>query len=268
MMEAILGPVRLAFRGTGLVLVVAWGVLLTGSLLLLRPFGRRTRDAALQSVARHWFRQLQRVLGVRPLARGVPANGPVLLAANHISWLDIVVLGSQVGTCFVSKSEVASWPVVGWLARQGGTLFVHRGRHESAERIAHDMTRRLAQGNRVLFFPEGTTSDGTDVRRFKNRLFQPALAALAPVQPVAIRYLPGREVVNPVAYIEGVSFLGSIVRVMKRSHTDVRVTWCDPLEVRGRERREVAGAAEDEVRRALANETGSDAGPGIPVSTL
>src|SRR5690606_21575452 len=109
-----------------------------------------------QPVARHWFRLVLLVMGVRRRVFGAPAPGPVLVASNHVSWLDIVVLGSHIGSCFVSKSEVAAWPLVGWLARQGGTLFIHRGRHDSAERIAHDMTARLLRGHRVLFFPEGT----------------------------------------------------------------------------------------------------------------
>lgn len=266
MTETILRPVRLALRGTGLVIVVTWGVLLAAGLLLLRPVGQRLRDRLLQPVARHWFRLVQGVLGVRRIVRGVPADGPVLVAANHISWLDIVVLGSDVGTCFVSKSEVASWPVVGWLARQGGTLFIHRGRHESAERIAHDMTLRLARRGRLLFFPEGTTSDGTAVRRFKNRLFQPALAAAAPVQPVAIRYARGSEVVDPVAYIEGVSFTASLIGVMARRRTEVTVHWCPPFPVEGLERRDVAARAEARVKAALAGESCRPAPHSVTIS--
>lgn len=242
---------RLLLRGFGLLLVVLWGVVLTLLLLPLRPFGPRVRDTLLQWVARHWFRLLQRVMGVRERIVGKAAPGPVLIASNHISWLDIVVLGSHIGTCFVSKSEVASWPVVGWLARQGGTLFIHRGLHDSAARIAHDMTERLSQGNRLLFFPEGTTSDGSDVRRFKNRLFQPALEIDAPVQPVAIRYLKGDEAVDPVAYLPGITLIASVRGVLARRHTDVEVDWCEPVAVQGRERRDVAAEAEQRVRVAL-----------------
>lgn len=242
---------RLLLRGFGLLLVVLWGVLLTLLLLPLRLLGPTMRDTLLQWVARHWFRLLQRVMGVRERIVGEAVAGPVLIASNHISWLDIVVLGSHIGTCFVSKSEVATWPVVGWLARQGGTLFIHRGKHDSAARIAHDMTHRLAQGNRLLFFPEGTTSDGSDVRRFKNRLFQPALELDAPVQPVAIRYLKGDEAVDPVAYLPGITLLASVRGVLARRHTNVEVDWCPPVEVKGRERREVAAEAERRVREAL-----------------
>lgn len=251
MKEKLLGPVRLALRGTGLVLVVVYGVSLTLGLLLLRPAGSRLRDRLLQPVARHWFRLVLLVMGVRQRVSGGPLRGPVLVAANHISWLDIVVLGSHIGTCFVSKSEVADWPVVGWLARQGGTLFIHRGRHDSAARIAHDMTARLLHKDRLLFFPEGTTSDGSSVRRFKNRLFQPAVQIGAMVQPVALRYARGAEAVDPVAYVEGVSMAASLRGVLARPRTNVVVRWCEAFPTAGLERREVAAAAEARVSAAL-----------------
>jgi len=251
MKENLLGPVRLALRGTGLVLVVIWGILIGLLLAVLHAGGPRLRDRVLHPIARHWFRCVLRVMGVRRKIMGQPAKGPVLIAANHISWLDIAVLGAHVGAGFVSKSEVANWPVVGWLARQGGTLFIHRGKHESAEHIAHDMTGRLATGNPVLLFPEGTTSDGTQVRRFKNRLFQPALHANVPVQAVSIRYTRGNEPVDPVAYVEGVSLRTSVLGVLRRAHTEVNITWCEPFPVAGRERRDIAVEAERQVAAAL-----------------
>lgn len=251
MKEKILRPLRLALRGAGLFLVVTWGVLLTFGLLLLRPAGPRLRDRLLQPVARHWFRLVLRTMGVRQQVYGSPVTGPVLVAANHISWLDIVVLGSHIGTCFVSKSEVAAWPVVGWLARQGGTLFIHRGKHDSAARIAHDMTARLLHKDRLLFFPEGTTSDGTTVKRFKNRLFQPAVQINAPVQPVALRYARGDEAIDPVAYVGGISMAASLHGVLARPRTDVSVRWCEAFSTAGRERREVAAEAEARVAGVL-----------------
>lgn len=254
MTSKILGAFLLFVRGAAFIPVIAWGVLLTSGLLLVRPFGPRLRDRLLQPVARHWFRLVLRVMGVRQHVSGTPADGPVLVAANHVSWLDIVVLGSHLGSCFVSKSEVAAWPLVGWLARQGGTLFIHRGRHDSAERIAHDMTGRLLRGHRVLFFPEGTTSDGMSVKRFKNRLFQPAVQINAPVQPVALAYVRGPEAVDPVAYIGGMSMAASVRGVLARRRTEVAVRWCEAFSTAGLERRDVAAMAEARVMQALAGE--------------
>lgn len=251
MLQQALMPFRFLFRAIGLVLALLWGVLATFLLLSLLVLGRRVHDRALQGFARHWFRLVQRTFGVRQSVSGTPIEGPALVAANHVSWLDIVVLGTHLGACFVSKSEVANWPVIGWLARRGGTLFIHRGRHDSAERIAHDMTARLVRGERLLFFPEGTTSDGTQVRRFRNRLFQPAVQVSVPVQPVAVRYARGTEAVDPVAYVAGVSLLRSALGVLVRRRTDVHVHWCEAIPVAGLERRDVAAMAEARVIAAL-----------------
>lgn len=252
-MNSILGSLRLLLRSAGLVLVVLWGVLIGLYLLALRLINVRLRDRALHRVARHWFRCVVRVMGVHQDVQGRPVPGAALVVANHVSWLDIAVLGSHVGAGFVSKSEVARWPVVGWLAREGGTLFIHRGKHDSAEHIAHDMTARLASGGRVLLFPEGTTSDGTEVRRFKNRLFQPALHANVPVQPVALRYHRGHDRVDPVVYIEGVTLVGSALGVLRRRRTEVSLAWCKPVELGGRERRDIAADAERRVVAAHAS---------------
>lgn len=254
MIEKLLRPVRLVVRGAGLVLALLWGVLIGLLLVSLRLISPRLRDRALRVAARSWFACIVRVMGVRQKVIGQSAAGPVLIVANHVSWLDIAVLGAQSGASFVSKSEVAAWPLVGWLAREGGTLFIHRGKHDSAERIAHDMTARLAR-NPVMFFPEGTTTDGTYVRRFKNRLFQPALHANVPVQPVAIRYERGNEPVDPVAYVQGISLLQSVLGVLQRRRTDVAVAWGEPVPVAGRERRDIAVDAERSVVEAHRNMT-------------
>ncbi len=244
---AFLRILRLMLRGLALIVVLLWGIVLTLLLLPFRLFGERVRERLLQPVARHWFRMVRAAMGVQERCHGRPAHGPVLLAANHISWLDIVVLGCHVGACFVSKSEVAAWPVLGWLAKQGGTLFIHRGRHESAARIAHEMTERLQSGGRLLFFPEGTTSDGTSVRRFRNRLFQPAVECATPVQAVAIRYRRGSEAVDPVAYLPGVTLVQSAIGVLARPRTIVDIRWGRAVESRGIDRRELAALVEQEV---------------------
>lgn len=225
----------------GLVLVGLFGILI-GLVLLFTSFMPGVRDRLAGFLSRQWFRLLARVFGARARHVGEPAVGPALLAANHVSWLDIIVLGSRVGGCFVSKSEVADWPILGWLAKRGGTLFIHRGHRDSAERIAHEMAERLTSGRQLLFFPEGTTSDGRSVNRFKYRLFVPAVQTATPVQPIALCYElePGSD---PVAYIDGVGFVESVLGVMARSRTDVTLYWNAPLVIDGHDRREIAEMA-------------------------
>ncbi|MCA1788928.1 MAG: 1-acyl-sn-glycerol-3-phosphate acyltransferase [Thioalkalivibrio sp.] len=144
----------------------------------------------LARVQRDWYRRAVKLLGVEVRCHGEQAGGPALVVANHVSWLDIPVLGSRLDVRFLSKSEIARWPVIGWLARGHGTLFIRRGAHE-VEAIIRDIAEALDDGEKVAIFPEATTTRGEEVRQFHPRLFAAAIATATPIQPVAIDY--GRE---------------------------------------------------------------------------
>ncbi len=115
----------------------------------------------------------------------IPKHG--LVAANHLSYLDIVVLSAAMPCFFVAKSEIDAWPYFGRAARAGGTIFIDRSRRTSAEKVAAMISERLKLPVPVLFFPEGTSTDGT-MRRFHSRLFEPAIRDAAPVTAAAIQY--------------------------------------------------------------------------------
>ncbi|MGI9405570.1 MAG: lysophospholipid acyltransferase family protein [Hyphomicrobiaceae bacterium] len=121
----------------------------------------------------HWYhRQIARLLGLRIHVNGtLERNRPLLLVANHVSWLDIVVLSAVTPVSFVAKKEVRSWPFVGWLARLQRTVFIDRERRASLQATSRQISRRLHVGDKVLFFPEGTSSDGNRILPFKSSLF-------------------------------------------------------------------------------------------------
>ena len=135
-----------------------------------------------------WLRRGIAILGVRVLARGRPHDAPVLMLANHISWLDILVLATQSDSGYVAKAEVAQWPLLGWLFQVGGTEFVRRGSMEDLTRVLEQMAWRLKAGQQLTVFPEGTSGATVLPGRFRPRLLQAAVAAKVPVQPVAIYY--------------------------------------------------------------------------------
>jgi 1-acyl-sn-glycerol-3-phosphate acyltransferase len=131
--------------------------------------------------------QVTRSLGIRFHVAGTPpANG--LLVSNHLSYLDILIYSAAVPCVFVSKAEVNDWPYFGFAARQGGTIFIDRTRRVSAQEVAQEMARRLADPVPILVFPEGTSSDGGQVMRFHSGLFEPAAAHGAAVTAAAVRY--------------------------------------------------------------------------------
>lgn len=184
---------RLGRRGGAMGLILLGGLALLLALRLAeRPiFGARrpltpwiTQGVCRASLA---------VLGLRRAAAGAPLRGPGALVANHISWLDIFVLNAGGRFYFVAKSEVAGWPFIGLLARATGTYFVER-RGAAAGRQARALAARLSAGHQLLFFPEGTSSDGLRVLPFKSTLFAPLAEGGAAVQPVSLHYRapPGR----------------------------------------------------------------------------
>jgi 1-acyl-sn-glycerol-3-phosphate acyltransferase len=118
-----------------------------------------------------------------------PASG--LLVSNHLSYLDILIFGSAAPCYLVSKVQIGRWPFFGTLARAGGTIFVDRASRSSAESVTVQIAERLKGPVPVLFFPEGTSTDGTELLRFHSRFFTPAVEAGLPVTTAAVRYVPG-----------------------------------------------------------------------------
>lgn len=139
---------------------------------------------------RLFHRSLARALGIRIIVHGTPARRKsVLFVANHVSWADIPVLGARIPAAFVAKSEVGDWGLVGWLATLARTVYVERGRRSSAGEQRNAIADRLAAGDSIILFPEGTNSDGTGVLPFKSALFSVTddLPDIL-IQPVTIAY--------------------------------------------------------------------------------
>jgi 1-acyl-sn-glycerol-3-phosphate acyltransferase len=147
---------------------------------------------------------------------------------NHISWLDISLVGGRWNVTFLGKSEIASWPVLGWIVRRAGTLFIERGR--GAARAVLDIEAELKGGRSVVLFAEGTTTDGFSVRRFHSRLLQAALETASPVQPMAIRYFDAMgERTRIPSYAGEVTLLQSVWRTVSEPGVVAELTLFDPI---------------------------------------
>jgi 1-acyl-sn-glycerol-3-phosphate acyltransferase len=162
-----------------------------------------------------WSLKLLRLLGIALKTEGTPRSGAKLLVANHISWLDIVVINAVEPARFVSKSEVRHWPVIGRLVDAAGTLYIERERRRDAMRVVHQMAEALKAGQTLAVFPEGTTTDGHGLLPFHANLLQAAVATQTPVQPVALRFSDAARRVSPaVAYIGDTTLLQSLLMVV------------------------------------------------------
>ncbi|MGB1309739.1 MAG: lysophospholipid acyltransferase family protein [Leucothrix sp.] len=149
---------------------------------------RDAHDPIFKEAFTHWYKQGCDIVGLRIVVEGKPADGPVLMVANHVSWLDILLLASVANPRFLSKAEIRKWPLIGWAGQQIDTLFIQRGERSASEAASAGIAEGLQQGNRILIFPEGTTTEGKVVKRLHARLFGAAINTRSPVQPIVIHY--------------------------------------------------------------------------------
>ena len=164
-----------------------------------------------------WSQQLLALAGVHLRVVGQPPlTGPVMLVANHISWLDIPVMHAARHCRFVSKSDVKGWPLIGTLATAAGTLYIERSSRRDALRMVRSMQEALERGEVLAVFPEGTTGDGRAMLPFHANLIQAAVAAQAPVQPVGLRFADRATGATSFApsYIGDETLVGSIWRTL------------------------------------------------------
>lgn len=219
--------------------------------LLLPRVGTQRRTAMIRT----WSVRVLAILRIELQVSGqVPdASGAgALFVANHISWLDIYLLNAICPVRFVSKAEVRSWPVIGWLAAKVGTLFIERTRRHDTGRMNQTVTEALIRGDQVALFPEGTTSDGTLLRPFHAPLLQAAIDGGSRVRPVAIRYTrpDGSPSLAP-AYVDDLSFGESLSRILSEPRLQAEIAYLDPLPTEGQTRRELAAMAEQAIASAL-----------------
>ena len=164
-----------------------------------------------------WSQQLLALAGVHLRVVGEPPRtGPVMLVANHISWLDIPVMHAARHCRFVSKSDVKGWPLIGTLATAAGTLYIERSSRRDALRMVQTMQEALERGEVLAVFPEGTTGNGRAMLPFHANLIQAAVAAQAPVQPVGLRFADQASGATSFApsYIGDETLVGSIWRTL------------------------------------------------------
>lgn len=212
---------RVSYRLVLMVPLFLYGVLLA----LIFLAGRDPRHAYRRHawVVRHWLALATQLVGLRPQVTGTPQEVPVLMVSNHISWLDILVLGGLLPPRFLSKAEVRNWPLVGWLSACAGTLYIRRGSRGGANSASEAITYALRHDARVLVFPEGTTSNGLSVRRFHPRLFQAAVETGAPVQAVALHYTHEAGINPKVPWIDDAGFFESLIDILGEHAIPVEV---------------------------------------------
>jgi len=198
------------------------------TLSFLFPFlSRRDKDRKIQE----WSKYLLKIFHIELVVQGAGLlhHAPHLIASNHISWIDIHVINAFQPIRFVAKSEVAGWPIFGWMAKQLGTVFIRRDNARNARQVVSQMADALKTES-ICIFPEGTSTDGTTVLPFKPNLFESAILAQRPVFPVAIQYLSKvtGERSESTAFIGDMGLLESMSNMMKNRSLVAKITIMEP----------------------------------------
>jgi 1-acyl-sn-glycerol-3-phosphate acyltransferase len=223
-----------------------------GMILAVMKYPRAGREGQ-QALIRDWSKTLLRLCGMTLIVHGdensLAAGG--LVVGNHVSWIDIYVINAWRPTPFVAKAEIAGWPVIGWLAKTIGTIFIQREKRGDARRIMQQLAERISGDERAFVFPEGTTGDGQGLLPFHSNLFQAAVIAGAPVQPVCLMYADasGRQTLAP-AYVGDMSLMDTLNAMLDVEPLVVHLYIGEAIPV-GLDRRALSARAEQMIGGAL-----------------
>ena len=253
-LRALRRAVALAFALAGCILSY-WTLRIRGPLTLVERAGWLHGAAC----------RVLRAFGIRPTADGpIPTHG--LVVSNHLSYLDIVILSAVMPCFFVSKAEIARWPYFGKAARTGGTIFIDRRSRASTAEVVRQIADRLNLPVPVLLFPEGTSSDGSQVLGFHSSLYEPAAAAAAPVAAAAVRYVleDGNE--RDLCWFDDTLFLPHLWKVLGTRGFSAHVTFGEAHVYPNR--RSAAEATHDEVASMRAGNEPSSIRPQLSAESV
>lgn len=216
---------------------------------------------ARQGCIRRWSARLLRLCGVHVTVRSLaPETAPALIIANHVSWLDIFVINAMAPCRFVAKAEIRRWPLVGWLCSSVQTIFIARGRQREVRHTYQGLVQSIHNGERVAFFPEGTTSPQGSVLPFHANLFEAAIEARVPVQPYAIRYADSDGAFHPHADFVGETTFGqSVWSVLGRRDFHTELLILPAIDSKDMHRRELATQCREAIARALERAVSAEA---------
>lgn len=234
--------------------VIALGLSIAGTFALMERLRLGASMARRQRWTRWFMGRLTAALPFRVTVSGQRSAQPMLWVCNHVSWTDIPLLGMLAPLSFLSKAEVRTWPVAGWLALKAGTLFIRRGSGDS-KLIQKQMGQHLLNRHSLVIFPEGTTTDGRSLRTFHGRLLASAIDTGTPLQPVAIQYLRDGHPDRIAPFIGDDDLLSHLRRLFAHEVSEVHIHLLTPIETQGKERAALAFEAQQAVQTVLFGST-------------
>lgn len=238
-----------AIRWTRLAFHIGTGLFVAGVIFPRVASDQRAR------ITQWWSQKTLRILNIALSVHGAKPNPEarnLMIAANHISWLDIYVINAAHPARFVAKSEIREWPIIGWLCEKAGTIFIRRTHRRDTARINDEMHDVLATGATIGLFPEGTTTGGDRLLKFHSSLLEPAVANHATLAPAALRYLTNHgERSHAAAYIDDISFSDSLQKIIRQKSMIAEITFAPPILAIGTSRRALALQSEAAIAAIL-----------------
>lgn len=240
------------FRISRIIFHTLIGIFITATLL---PLVSKSTKLHLIS---WWCKQLLAAFNIKVISKGcIPPTttlGNTMFVGNHISWADIHALNSLVPVKFIAKSEIQNWPIFGYLAKVNA-LFIDRTKRHDAARVVDITAQSLQAGDNLCLFPEGTTTDGSEMKSFKSSLIQAAIQAKATIRPFVIRYpLPDGSINTHMAYAGDITLPESMNAVLNQKNPVVELTFLTPISLADTttpDRRELTLHIEQLVRQEL-----------------
>jgi len=206
-----------------------------------------------ERIIRFWCKRLLSIFEISVEVTGLESNlmnqKKYLMVANHISWMDIIVIQSIKPCIFVAKSDVASWPLFGWVAQMTGTIFIKREKVSDIKKALKKMKRRLIKRS-VCIFPEGTSTNGRYLLPFKSNLFQSSIDTQKSILPLCLRYEQKNIYTDKTAFVDDMSLLDSIIKIKQEKDIRVVVEILQPIRPRYN-RKELASYTQEIVRKNL-----------------
>ncbi len=209
-----------------------------------------------------WMKILVFIFGLKIIVKGNKNKSSNCYASNHVSFLDIMVLNSILPVCFIAKSEIKSWPIVGYLTSKSGNLFIQRGYKESSDKMISSIKEYLFNDYKIMFFPEGRIGDGLSIKKFHSKLLHSISKSDLEIQPISIRYPKkypqdldsDNDVANPDDDDSRTLFKTGII-CLGRVSTIVLVNFGKTINTKNLDASEIAKLSADDVKQSLNNLT-------------
>lgn len=235
--------IRLYYKLFLIVILFIKGLIIAGCVFPVLGFLYSARDAKIKRdvLKTRWLQWFSAIVNLQITKDGELPERRAILVSNHISWLDIIVIGQYLPAYFVAKSDISSWPVIGYLAKQSGTVFIRRGNKQHIKTTSEKMVWLLKQNGNIVVFPEGTTTKGDEVLHFHSSLFQPALLTRTAIQPVALQYQGEAKECAP--YVGDDVFVPHLIKMLTLDKIEVRLSFLPVINSSGKNRHTVSTEA-------------------------